>query len=540
MPASPIRKLAPLADAAKARGIKVYHLNIGQPDIETPACMRDRLKQLESKVLEYSPSTGTPEFIRSLQRYYQRRLGLDVQTNQILATTGGSEAILFSLMAVANEGDDVMVVEPFYANYRAFATMASLNIVPVTSRGRDGFHMPPRHVWEKTLTPKTRAVMICNPSNPTGTVYTREELDMVAGFCRDHSLFLISDEVYREFVYDGQKAISALELTDVNDFAIVVDSLSKRYSACGIRLGSLVTRNAEVYDACLRMAQGRLSPPGVPSAPARVLAHEDDAAAGLDERQQVRHLVLPGRVVPPLVDPQRVVAEQRRAVGERLRAREPRAERRAEGGGHALPETALVVQTAVDVEAGRVRVDEQGRRGGGRLGARARRREQGRERETEERERGARRPSNEGCEDVQGRWPGVGMGATRAGGVAHASARRGSPAARTRPRASPCSGAAVQQATSARGSRGCHVQRRIVRCVTRMRKVCYPGIATQCTTLLRSIPDLRAVRVGCPRARRPPRAYRTAVSTHPASPRRNEAWNVTGLRSRWPALVTNS
>jgi aspartate aminotransferase len=263
MPASPIRKLAPLADAAKARGIKVYHLNIGQPDIETPACMRDRLKQLESKVLEYSPSTGTPEFIRSLQRYYQRRLGLDVQTNQILATTGGSEAILFSLMAVANEGDDVMVVEPFYANYRAFATMASLNIVPVTSRGRDGFHMPPRHVWEKTLTPKTRAVMICNPSNPTGTVYTREELDMVAGFCRDHSLFLISDEVYREFVYDGQKAISALELTDVNDFAIVVDSLSKRYSACGIRLGSLVTRNAEVYDACLRMAQGRLSPPGL-------------------------------------------------------------------------------------------------------------------------------------------------------------------------------------------------------------------------------------------------------------------------------------
>ena len=263
MPASPIRKLAPLADAAKARGIKVYHLNIGQPDIETPACMRDRLKQLESKVLEYSPSTGTPEFIRSLQRYYQRRLGLDVQTNQILATTGGSEAILFALMAVGNEGDDVLVVEPFYANYRAFATMAGLNIVPVTSRGRDGFHMPPLHVWERSLTPKTRAVMICNPSNPTGTVYTREELDMVAAFCREHSLFLISDEVYREFVYDGQKAISALELTDVSEFAIVVDSLSKRYSACGIRLGSLVTRNAEVYDACLRMAQGRLSPPGL-------------------------------------------------------------------------------------------------------------------------------------------------------------------------------------------------------------------------------------------------------------------------------------
>lgn len=263
MPASPIRKLAPLADAAKARGVKVYHLNIGQPDIETPSCMLDRLKQLTTKVLEYSPSTGTPEYLRSLQCYYQRRLGLDLQVDQILATTGGSEAILFALIACANEGDDLLVVEPFYANYRAFTTMAGVNIVPVTSRGREGFHMPPRQVWESALTPRTRVAMICNPSNPTGTVYTREELQMVADFCRDHNLFLISDEVYREFVYDGRNAISALELDDVDEFAIVVDSLSKRYSACGIRLGSLVTRNAEVYDACLRMAQGRLSPPGL-------------------------------------------------------------------------------------------------------------------------------------------------------------------------------------------------------------------------------------------------------------------------------------
>ncbi len=263
MPASPIRKLAPLAEAAKARGTKVYHLNIGQPDIETPACMRDRLKMLDSKVLEYSPSTGTPEFLRSLEHYYRTRLGLDLATNQILATTGGSEAILFSFMACANEGDDVIVVEPFYANYRAFATMAGLNIVPVTSRGRDGFHMPPLHVWERALTPRTRIVIICNPSNPTGTVYSREELEMVAEFCRKNKLFLVSDEVYREFVYDGARAISALELADADDFVVVVDSLSKRYSACGIRLGSLVTRNAEVYDACLRMAQGRLSPPGL-------------------------------------------------------------------------------------------------------------------------------------------------------------------------------------------------------------------------------------------------------------------------------------
>ena len=263
MPASPIRKLAPLAETAKSRGTRVYHLNIGQPDIETPACMLDRLRQLDAKVIEYSPSSGTPEFIRSLQRYYERRLGIPLHPREILATTGGSEAILFAFMACADEGDDILVVEPFYANYRAFATMAGLNPVPVTARGRDGFHLPPREVWERALTPRTRLVILCNPNNPTGTVYSREELEMVAGFCRDHGLFLVSDEVYREFVYDGRKATSALELEDARDFVILVDSLSKRYSACGIRLGALVTRNGDVYDACLRMAQGRLSPPGL-------------------------------------------------------------------------------------------------------------------------------------------------------------------------------------------------------------------------------------------------------------------------------------
>jgi aspartate aminotransferase len=263
MPASPIRKLAPLAELAKARGTKVYHLNIGQPDIETPACMLDRLKQIDDKVLEYSPSTGTKAFLESLQHYYARRVGVPVDTRQILATTGGSEAILFAFLACANEGDDILVLEPFYANYRAFTTMAGINIVPVTARGRDGFHLPPRHMFESALTPRTRMVVLCNPNNPTGTVYTREELEMLAGFCRDHGLFLLSDEVYREFVYDGRRAVSALELRDAGDFVIVVDSLSKRYSACGIRLGALVTRNAEVYDACLRMAQGRLSPPGL-------------------------------------------------------------------------------------------------------------------------------------------------------------------------------------------------------------------------------------------------------------------------------------
>ena len=263
IPASPIRKLVPLADAAKARGTKVYHLNIGQPDIETPPAMRNRLKQFDDKVIEYSPSGGTPEYLRSLQRYYERRLGIPLATNQILATTGGSEAILFSFMACGDEGDEVIVLEPFYANYKSFAAMAGLTVVPVTSRGREGFHLPERDGWERVVTPRSRVLILCNPNNPTGTVYRPEEMEMIASFCRDHGLFLVSDEVYREFVYDGRHAISALELPGSEEFVIVVDSLSKRYSACGIRLGSLVTRNPKIYDACLRMAQGRLSPPGL-------------------------------------------------------------------------------------------------------------------------------------------------------------------------------------------------------------------------------------------------------------------------------------
>jgi aspartate aminotransferase len=304
MPASPIRKLAPLADAAKGRGTRVLHLNIGQPDIETPACMRDRLKALESRVLEYSPSTGTPEFLRSLHKYYERRLGLSLEANQILATTGGSEAILFSFMACANEGDDVMVVEPYYANYKAFATMAGLNLVPVTTRNRDGFHLPPRHVFERALTERTRLLILCNPSNPTGTVYTQQELEMVASFCRDHGLFLVSDEVYREFVYDGARAMSALELPDADEFVIVVDSLSKRYSACGIRLGALVTRNAEVYDAALRMAQGRLSPPGIAQfiAVAAETLGDDYTTAMVDEYRRRRDVLYEGLTSIPGVE----------------------------------------------------------------------------------------------------------------------------------------------------------------------------------------------------------------------------------------------
>jgi aspartate aminotransferase len=304
MPASPIRKLAPLAEAAKARGTRVLHLNIGQPDIETPPEIRARLEQIDSRVLEYSPSTGTPEFIRSLRRYYEHRVGQQLADNQILATTGGSEAILFAFIACANEGDEIIVTEPYYANYSAFATMSGVSLVPVISRGRDGFHLPPRDLWERALTPRSRAVLLCNPNNPTGTVYTRGELETVAGFCRDRGLFLISDEVYREFVYDDRRAISALELEGMEDLAIVVDSLSKRYSACGIRLGALVTRNAEVYDACLRMAQGRLSPPGLAQfvAVGAEMLGDDYTRDMVDEYRRRRDVLYEGLISIPGVE----------------------------------------------------------------------------------------------------------------------------------------------------------------------------------------------------------------------------------------------
>jgi aspartate aminotransferase len=261
MPASPIRKLAPLADDAKKRGVTVYHLNIGQPDLETPEVMRRRLTNLP-KVLAYSPSGGTPEYLAAIQGYYAR-LGIELGPQQLLATTGGSEALLFSFMACADQGDEAIVVEPFYTNYSAFARMAGVTLVPLTSKAEDGFHLPPREAWEKVVSDKTRMVILCNPNNPTGTVYTKEELEMVASFCRDHGLFLISDEVYREFVYDGKHSMSALDLPGMEERVIVCDSLSKRYSACGIRLGTLITRNAEVYAAAMKMAQGRLSPPGL-------------------------------------------------------------------------------------------------------------------------------------------------------------------------------------------------------------------------------------------------------------------------------------
>ena len=261
MPASPIRKLMPLAEEAKRRGVHVLHLNIGQPDLETPEPMRARLARVE-RTLAYTPSGGTPEYLESLVAYY-RGYGIGLDASQLIATTGGSEALLFAFFATCSDGDDVLTVEPYYTNYNSFATLAGVRLVTVPTRGEDGFHLPGRPAWERALTPRTRLVLLCNPNNPTGTVYTREEVETVAAFCRDHGLFFVADEVYREFVYDGRRALSALSLPGFEDQVIVVDSLSKRYSACGIRLGCLATRNPEVHQAALRMAQGRLSPPGL-------------------------------------------------------------------------------------------------------------------------------------------------------------------------------------------------------------------------------------------------------------------------------------
>jgi len=294
MPASPIRKLMPVADEAKRRGVHVYHLNIGQPDLETPEAFRAKLARVD-KVIAYSPSGGTPEYLAALQTYY-RNLGIELGTAELVATTGGSEAILFALLATTADGDDALVCEPYYTNYNSYATMAGVRLVPLRTRGEDGFHLPPRDAWERARTPRTRLVILCNPNNPTGTVYSREEIEMVAGFCRDHGLFLISDEVYREFVYDGRQAVSALTLAGYEDLVILVDSLSKRFSACGIRLGCLATRNAEVHQAVLRMAQGRLSPPGLAQLMATGIPEIGPAyyAAIRDEYQQRRDALYAG------------------------------------------------------------------------------------------------------------------------------------------------------------------------------------------------------------------------------------------------------
>jgi aspartate aminotransferase len=291
MPASPIRKLMPLADTARRRGVRVYHLNIGQPDLETPAPMRAKLA-LAPSVYAYTPSAGTAECLQALSTYYAR-LGTPVAADELVVTAGGSEALLFALLACAGPGDEALVVEPFYTNYRSFATMAGVELRALAARAEDGFHLPPPDAWRAALTPRTRVVLLCNPGNPTGTVYRRDELEQVASFCREHRLFLVADEVYREFVYDGLTATSVLALPGCDEVAVLVDSLSKRYSACGIRLGCLATRNRDVHQAVLRMAQARLSPPGLGQLVALGLTElGPDYAQGIVREYQGRRDVL--------------------------------------------------------------------------------------------------------------------------------------------------------------------------------------------------------------------------------------------------------
>jgi aspartate aminotransferase len=261
MPPSPIRKLVPLADAAKKRGIKIYHLNIGQPDIPTPPEFMDAIRNYDKKVLEYGNSKGDYNYIAGLVKYYERR-GIEVEEKDIQITTGGSEALIFAMICVANVGDQVIVFEPFYTNYNSFAMMADAKLVPLTLEAESGFHLPSREKIEKKITSKTRAILICSPNNPTGTVYTREEMEMIAQICKKHNLFVLSDEVYREFIYEG-KHTSIMNIDGISDRAILLDSISKRYSACGARIGCLVSKNEEVMSAALRLGQARLCSPSI-------------------------------------------------------------------------------------------------------------------------------------------------------------------------------------------------------------------------------------------------------------------------------------
>ncbi|HPI67716.1 MAG TPA: pyridoxal phosphate-dependent aminotransferase [Bacteroidales bacterium] len=261
MPASPIRKLAPYAEDAKKRGIKVYHLNIGQPDIPTPEVALNAVRNIDLKVIEYSHSAGNESYRRKLASFYNN-LGIDIDYTDILITTGGSEAILFAMMACINPGEEIITSEPLYANYIGFSTAAGVNIVPVTSRIENDFALPPIFEIEKKITPKTKGIIICNPNNPTGYLYSREELKQIADIVKKYDLYLFSDESYREFCYDGASFFSSMNLKGIEENTVVIDSVSKRYSECGIRIGSLVSRNRELISTVLKFAQARLSPPG--------------------------------------------------------------------------------------------------------------------------------------------------------------------------------------------------------------------------------------------------------------------------------------
>lgn len=260
MPSSPIRKLVPFAEAAKKRGTKIYHLNIGQPDIETPEAFLNAVKTADVKVLEYSHSAGNESYRKKLCEYY-KSYNINIDHNEVIITCGGSEAIEIAMMTCFNEGDEVIIPEPFYANYNGFSTAAGVKVVPVRSYIESGFALPPIGDFEKLITSKTKGIMICNPGNPTGYLYTKAELQALRDLVKKHDLFLLSDEVYREFCYDGKDYVSVMHLDGIENNVILLDSISKRYSACGARIGAMITKNKEVMAAAMKFAQARLSPP---------------------------------------------------------------------------------------------------------------------------------------------------------------------------------------------------------------------------------------------------------------------------------------
>lgn len=260
MPASPIRKLVPFAEAAKKRGVKVYHLNIGQPDIKTPEVALNAIRNANLSVIEYSHSAGNETYRRKLAASYNA-IGIDVEYTDILITTGGSEAFVFAFLSCLDPGDEVIIPEPFYANYNAFAVMAGIKVRTLVSTIDKGFALPPIEEFEKLITPRTRGVVICNPNNPTGYLYSATEMEKLGQLVKKHDLFLFSDEVYREFCYDGEAHISAMSLKGIEENVIMIDSVSKRYSECGVRIGAMVTKNKAVVESALKFGQSRLSPP---------------------------------------------------------------------------------------------------------------------------------------------------------------------------------------------------------------------------------------------------------------------------------------
>lgn len=293
MPASPIRKLVPYAEAAKKRGVKVYHLNIGQPDIKTPEVAFDAIKNFEMKTAEYTHSAGIESYRKGLAGYY-KSVDIDIDFEDIMITTGGSEAIIFAFMTTLNPGDEVIIPEPYYTNYNGFATQSGIKIVPVTSYIENGFALPPISDFEKLITPKTKAVLVCNPNNPTGYLYSKKELQQLRDLVIKHNLFLFADEVYREFCYDGNEHYSVLNLDGLEEHAVLFDSVSKRYSECGIRIGALISRNKQIIEAALKYGQARLSPPlfGQIAAEASLQAGEDYFKEVYDEYLERRNYII--------------------------------------------------------------------------------------------------------------------------------------------------------------------------------------------------------------------------------------------------------